>query len=48
MKAYFDLAERYGYRVVSLIVENRHGAKNTHNVPDEVLDNMRSRFEIKL
>jgi NEDD4-binding protein 2 len=48
MRAYFDLAERYGYQVVSLIVENRHGGKNTHNVPDEVLENMRKRFEIKL
>ena len=28
MKPYYDLAERYGYKVYSLIVENRHGGVN--------------------
>lgn len=48
MKEYFDLAEKYGYMVVSLIVENRHGGKNIHGVPEEKVDVMRKRFEIKL
>ena len=48
MKPYFDMAETYGYRVFSLIVENRHGGTNEHGVPDEVLTKMRERFEIKL
>ena len=48
MKDYFDLASTYGYRVVSLIVENRHGSKNVHNVPEETLEKMRNRFEVKL
>ena len=48
MKAYTDLAAKYGYQVVSLIVENRHGKSNVHNVPEEHLDKMRKRFEIKL
>ena len=48
MEDYYKLAEKYGYKVVSLIVENRHGGKNIHGVPDEKLEQMRKRFEIKL
>ena len=48
MKPYFDLAERYGYRVYSLIVENRHGGVNEHGVPAEKLEQMKNRFEVKL
>jgi len=48
MKNYFDLAEKYGYTVFSIIVENRHNNKSIHNVPDETMDKMRNRFEIKL
>ena len=48
MQPYFDLAEKYGYRVYSLIVENRHGGVNEHSVPQESLDKMKNRFETKL
>jgi predicted kinase len=48
MQSYFELAKEYGYRVHSIIVENRHGGVNEHNVPDEVLTKMNSRFEVKL
>ena len=48
MKAYFDLAKKYGYRVHSVIVENRHSGKNEHNVPDETIEAMKKRFEIQL
>jgi predicted kinase len=48
MKAYLDLAKSYNYTVFSLIVENRHGGVNEHGVPEEALDRMRNRFEIKL
>lgn len=48
MDAYYKLAEEWGYMVTSLIVENRHGGVNVHGVPDEVLDKMKQRFEIKL
>ncbi len=48
MKPYYELAEKYGYRVYSIVVENRHGGKNVHNVPEEAIDKMRKRFEIKL
>ena len=48
MKPYFDIAEVYGYKVFSIIVENRHGGVNEHNVPEEVLSLMKNRYEIKL
>jgi predicted kinase len=48
MKDYYDLAEKYEYKVVSLIVENRHSGKNVHGVPEDKLEIMKNRFEIKL
>lgn len=48
MEAYFELAKKYGYRVYSLIVENRHGGVNEHNVPEDKVKQMRERFQIKL
>jgi energy-coupling factor transporter ATP-binding protein EcfA2 len=48
MKPYFDLAKNYGYRVYSLIVENRHGGINEHGVPEDKLEQMKNRFEVKL
>ena len=48
LKPYYDLAEKYGYKVFSIIVENRHGGVNEHNVPEETLKKMVDRFDIKL
>ena len=48
MKPYYEMAERFGYRVYSLIVENRHGGVNEHNVPEETLAKMENRFQVKL
>jgi len=48
MEKYFKSAEEFGYRVVSLIVENRHGNENSHNVPKETIQKMKDRFEVKL
>ena len=48
LKPYLDLAKEYNYQVISLIVENRHGNKNIHNVPEETLTKMESRFHVKL
>ena len=47
-EAYLDLAKEHGYQVVSMIVENRHGNKSIHNVPDDKMEQMKKRFEIKL
>jgi predicted kinase len=48
MEEYYKLAEMYGYRVHSLIVENRHGGVNQHGVPVDKLEQMKNRFEVKL
>jgi len=48
MEEYFKMAERYNYRIHTVIVENRHGNKNIHNVPDEKLQSMKSRFDIQI
>lgn len=44
MYPYLDLAKDYGYHVVSLIVENRHGNKSIHDVPEETLVAMESKL----
>ena len=48
MEPYISMASMHGYRVVSLVVENRHGGQNVHNVPASVIEKMRNRFEISL
>ena len=34
---YEDYAKEKGYKIFHLVVENRHGNGNVHNVPDEAL-----------
>jgi predicted kinase len=48
MEPYFELAKKYGYRTFSVIVENRHGGVNQHGVPEEKIQIMKDRFQIKL
>jgi hypothetical protein len=48
MEPYFELAKKYGYKVFTLIVENRHGGTNEHNVPEDKIEQMKNRFEYKL
>lgn len=48
MNFYYEKAKYYDYRVTSLIVENRHGNKSVHNVPEETIKKMKNRFEIQL
>ncbi len=48
MEEYYKMAERYNYRVHTVIVENRHGNKNVHGVPEDKLQQMKDRFQIKL
>ena len=45
---YLDMAVKHDYSIVSLIVENRHGNHNVHNVPDEKLEQMKKRFSVHL
>jgi predicted kinase len=48
MQPYYAMAESWDYRVFSIIVENRHGGKNLHGVPEDKLQIMKDRFEVKL
>lgn len=48
MDYYFELSKEHGYRVYSLVVENRHGGENVHNVPKEKIEEMARRFNVKI
>lgn len=48
LKPYLEWAEDFGYRVFSLIVENRHNGVNVHNVPEDTISKMKDRFTITL
>ena len=48
MEPYFEMAKEFGYKTFSIVVENRHGGTNEHGVPQDKLEQMRNRFEIKL
>jgi len=48
MEPYFEMADKYGYRVFSIIVENRHGNNSVHNVPDKTILAMKERFNTSL
>lgn len=47
-KFYVELAQEYGYNVRSIIVENTHGNKSIHDVPEETMEKMRNRFVVNL
>ena len=48
MKPYFDMSKIYGYRISTVVVENRHGGKTTHGIPEETMAKMEGRFDVKL
>lgn len=48
LKPYLKLAEKHGYQVTTMIIENRHGNKSIHGVPEETMTKMRNRFSVKL
>ena len=48
LEPYFEMAKEFGYNVFSVVVENRHGGTNTHGVPEDKLELMRNRFNVKL
>lgn len=48
MEPYFELAKKHSYKVFTIIVENRHAGINQHGVPEEKVEQMKNRFEIKL
>lgn len=48
MKPYFEMAENMGIEVTVLVVENYHGGKSVHDVPEKAMDAMEKRFTLKL
>lgn len=48
MKEYYELASKYNYTIISIIIENRHNGVSIHDVNEETLDRMENRFSIKL
>jgi predicted kinase len=48
MGPYFKLAAELGYRLHILTVENRHGSKNVHDIPEEHIERMRAKYVVKL
>lgn len=48
MKPYFEMAEKMGVEVTVLVVENYHGGKSIHDVPQQTMDAMEKRFTLKL
>lgn len=45
VKKYLDLAVSSGYTTYVITMENWHGNSNVHNVPEEVVSNMRRKLK---
>lgn len=45
---YEEIARAEGYKVVHLVVENRHGSVNIHRVPEHKVRERAGRFDIRL
>jgi len=45
---YILFAEKHGYKVFSLVVENRHGNCSVQDIPLAVRNKMEARFELSL
>ena len=45
---YIEIGNLHGYKVSSIIVENRAETKSIHNVEDETMQRMSENFQIKL
>jgi predicted kinase len=48
METYFEMAKKYDYIVFTIVVENRHNGLNQHSVPEDKIQIMKDRFDIKL
>jgi hypothetical protein len=45
---YENFAKAMGYKVFHIVIENRHGNQNIHNVPSTVLMNMEANLRDNL
>lgn len=48
LRDYLHLGVTYGYKIFSVIVENRHGNASIHEVPEKTIKKMENNFSIKL
>ena len=48
IREYKELAEKYNYEFVSVIMENRNEQVSIHNVPEENIVKMVNKFSVKL
>ena len=48
MEPYFELAKENQYDIFVVTVENYHGSKNVHEIPDDQLTKMAEKYKIKL
>ncbi len=48
MLPYIEMAREFGFKVTTLIVENRHGNSSIHDVPEDTIEKMKMRFDVKL
>lgn len=48
MKPYEDLAKTFGYLCFVITVENRHGGKNVHQIPEDQIEKMKVKFKVVL
>lgn len=47
-KVYEDLAKEFKYDITYLVVENRHGGKSVHNVPEAKIEEMKTNIRMSL
>lgn len=48
VRVYEKIANETKSKFVSVIVENRHGNGSVHDVPSDVIENMRKRFSVNI
>lgn len=48
MEPYFKLAEKFGYRIYVMTVENRHNSLNIHQVNEDQLRKMAEKYKVVL
>ncbi len=48
LSPYTQLAKEFGYRIHVVTVENRHGGKNIHQIPEEQIEKMKGKYKVVL
>ena len=48
MEPYFTLAKKFRYKIHVVTMENRHGGRNVHDIPQEQIEKMAEKYKLKL